>query len=283
MKLYLTKATVSVVAKSSTVKVTKSEFESLQRYLTGSMLGNLWKLNGLKSEDFLKKKFILKNYHDPKTHINPPSVPAYHLNESCPFLKNDYFNWPIPQEIKNKGLEDEYRTWFKDYVELLKRNTVAGEERFRREHNKKWGFFYKGKTIHLENSGKEMWLSNSKKEVQEKLELWYAKLNKWLTNDLMNGNDLFREYLSRYPKIQKDKHQSRRIKVVAEEYGDDLDTVLDWLEYYRKEFQWPLRAILEDLIYFDLTEDNMWDEVIVEKMGLRPCSKCIGQGDNKPH
>lgn len=72
MKVYLTKATVSTVAKSSAVKVTKTEFENLQRFLTGSMLGNLWRLNGLKSEDFLKKKFILRSYHDPKTDVNPP-------------------------------------------------------------------------------------------------------------------------------------------------------------------------------------------------------------------
>jgi len=87
---------------------------------------------------------------DTETLIYEGAPSAFHIHSNCENLNKEYFNFKIPQEIKDKGLVQEFRVWFNTVRNLLEEGRY---DVFTARLYSKYGILTNEKAINIENSG----------------------------------------------------------------------------------------------------------------------------------
>jgi hypothetical protein len=96
----------------------------------------------LYGEEFYEKnkKIFLDNIikRPVNKYLRYNSNPAYHLDEQCKYLNNDYINYRFDENI-SENLIDEYRAWHYKYEEYFLSDNEIKKERYRQLHRQRWG------------------------------------------------------------------------------------------------------------------------------------------------
>ena len=241
--------------------------------------------------------FILKYYkHVPEEEDNKIWVFSkggkikYHLSLDCKTLGNDFIDFMIPDDIRNKGGDeaiDEYRSWFTNqgYAQLFKNQKITKDEiinAYNSKYPKKYGIkpIEGGSnllTIELKNSGAN--LTEQTKDVNQLI----LELNQLLIN--------YRRYFpgagdrkiakNSYLKNRTDDEIRAKMKIVFnEKFVENLENQGE-LEKLKNRFKTAhdiTFKIIQKLVdYFKWTYDlqgKSFDPTTLENFGLVRCKSC---------
>ena len=209
----------------------------------------------------------------------------YHLNHDCKFLKNDYLDFHIPNEIQELGSNaiHEYRLWFKAnrYAEKHRNNEIDTNtliRDFNNKYPKKYGI---GPiednsnilVVEMPNSSsqftaKEFDLSGFKERLNNLKDEWYNSFQCKVSRK-------FAKFKYLLNKTDDEIHQ-KMSDLFAPEFTDNYG-----LENLKRKFEISKRInnqiISELLEYFKWTykiEEKKFDALTLEKFGLKCCSFC---------
>ena len=193
------------------------------------------------------------------------SKPRYHSNLECKRLALDFQNFEIPEEIKEKGLQEinRFRLWFKENKELLEKPDV-----FDMRLSAAFGLRHKIKHVNYDNSGYT--------EV-ENLDLYQVKNSiEDLLNEIdeyyRNSSDRKKKVIYKYRKRTYLAYKSEPIPDNDTGYADE--TIKEFLKKYDQKFKVPLRKLLINYYRARFNQNLKFEGYLLEQLGFLPCLTC---------
>lgn len=220
------------------------------------------------SDDFFQFAYKKQTSVDTYNYVNEGKTPRYHLKIDCPFLKSDYENFEIPNEIKEKGKESvkEFRKWFKSVEELFRKNKGAFAERLRA----KYGILVSIKSITKDNSGVTIKENYNVNELEEDID------------KLIKSSGRFFYKSNKHTAILKQYSKFSYLGFSSEELSNNNtgyleNEVKDILKEYETTFKRPLKAMLEEYYQIKLNPEISFQGNLLDTLGLKPCFNCCEQ------
>lgn len=184
------------------------------------------------------------------------SSPAYHKDIECEYLKKDYENFTIDENLPINQLE-EYKKWLKENENMYHENFST----FNLIHVKKWGENVNiAQYEHKNNSGtKELELDGIdelkqkinklyRNEIEDKDKIEFKKIIKW-------------SYLSNEEDFKIKKNMIIKYKPVLKEIHDLKMKIIDYL----------LNKYMNETT---MKDREIYNVSILKRVGFKPCSYC---------
>jgi hypothetical protein len=205
------------------------------------------------------------------------SQPAYHRNIECELLNADFINFSSTDEIEEFASDapianDILEILLRAYQRAVQNGSCDLADRHRKQIFERFDLDVKDIEKHYHNSG-------------------YVDLTTSACRDLEREIDQLIDLMSRYCSISAKhkailrKYQKRTYLVHKTGPIDDNNTgysdddVRNVLSVFEQEFRRPLKKKLK--AYYMLKNSPAFDEDLLDKLGFKPCSGCIGR-KNRP-
>ncbi len=199
------------------------------------------------------------------------SKPRYHFNLECERLAQDFFNFEIPEEIKERGISEinRFRIWFKENKDLLEKPDI-----FNMRIAAAFGLKNQIKHVNYDNSGSS--------EI-ENLDLCQVKDN---INNLLGQIDSYyqtanarKKYvIAKYKKLTYLAYKSDPLLDNDTGYSDTA--VKNFLKVYDKTFKVPLKKLLIDYYRTLYNKDLKFLGNLLDALGFLPCLTCYNNINN---
>ena len=213
-------------------------------------------------EGLTLNKYIKKTHVDSKRFVLEKIYPSYHKNEKCDRLTSSFENFEIPIEIKVKGDKtiEEYRSFFKDNLELYNNNY----ELFKLNADLKFGIHISPIEVNYENSGVEVVFNASGSEIEQCI------------FKLLEKMETFRNSTEEIKKEITDcGYATHKAFIVTDNCEKlkkiDIDgsTIAHWHQYKRE-----LKLLLREYFRIKLNPEFLFDVNILDQLGFKACSCC---------
>ena len=203
------------------------------------------------------------NYHNNRGAdnlvFNKASTPAFHMNELCPMLINDYTNFVIPAVIP-KVRYDEFRAFFKQNFALYKRN----QEVFFANAELAFGVVIQNvKEIHAANTGTEtLNVSQRDSEAHEIIQEM---------DGLATAMDAYRNQSKHVQKIIDDTGFNPKAALAKPQYRNDTAILEQW-----KAYKAQMRDLIVEQIYSIFAPERRLSRHSLTELGFKACAGCLG-------
>lgn len=215
-------------------------------------------------EQYFKKIYKQHKPVDTFSFVHEGKKPSYHKFSCCPNLNADYQNFPIPEEIRQKGKAAiiEFREWFKSVEHLLEKPEV-----FVMRLKAKYGISENPKAITKGNSG-------SASINNEKIEDLIDDINELIKDAgrYYYEKDKHTKILKQFSKLTFLAYVDYPIKNNETGYSDKL--VKQFLKEYYNRFKKPLIQKLIKYYSLKLNPEIKMEGYILEQLGFKKCSHC---------
>jgi len=190
------------------------------------------------------------------------STPAFHKDESCSSLRNDYENFVIPAVIPQDRYDD-FRAFFKTNIEVYKRNSGAFFALAEQAFNVK---IQNVKELHAPNSG------------CEKLVLTYNNANEVLIeiDALLSVMQDYRNQDKLTNKIVSDTTYGVRQSKNFPKYFDHIEILTQWEQYKTQ-----MRGLIIDYLYGVFAPERRFNRDVLARLGFKECGCCFGAHQNE--
>lgn len=192
------------------------------------------------------------------------SKPGYHQYSCCPMLNSDYQNFPIPEEIKEKGKEAiiEFREWFKTVEHLLEKPDV-----FVMRLKSKYGIETNPKAINKDNSGNTAIKNDTIEEIETKIDLLIKEAGRFYYASEKNT-----KILRRFSKLTFLAYKKEPIN--GNQTGFSDDDVRSLLKEYDETYKRPLKSNLIEYYRLKFNPELKMEGYFLEKLGFKSCGHC---------
>ncbi|MCJ8314245.1 MAG: hypothetical protein HRU38_05605 [Saccharospirillaceae bacterium] len=191
---------------------------------------------------------------DTKSLVYEGGRPAYHKQETCEKLNADYFNYPIPEEIKGKGDKeiDRYRLWFKENEHLIDSDPKLFETRIQAV------FFIKNpKSIEIiskKNSGYTNFKNVEITDIEDEID---RLIN--FANEFCQSNETTRNIIDIYGDASHKTYIDKNIDLIIKKWNKiKYDLKAELITYFRMKFNPNLK----------------FDGKILDALGYSVCGYC---------
>lgn len=190
--------------------------------------------------------------------------PAFHSVRQCDRLNSNYTNYIIPEQISQRGLDDEFREWFINNLELLNDRP----DLFLMRLQIKWGVDISLKQIELQNSG-TISISNNmtKEEFEDEID---KKLKE--AGRLYYKSEKNKTIIRQFSKYAYKGFSDEPLSDNYTEYADE--EIKEFLRDYELKIKRPVKNMLVDYYRVMLNPDLEFDDSLLEAIGFKPCSSC---------
>lgn len=190
--------------------------------------------------------------------------PSYHKNIDCLRMKSDFRNFEIPEEIKEKGVEEVtiFRKWFIENRHLLEKPKV-----FVAMLQARWGIVTNPKSLFFDNTGYYEIHDYSIEELETEIDKLIKSAGRFYYQDEKN-----KIILRRYSKLA---HMGNSHDLLDKnDTGFSDEDVKEILQYYNEAFKKPLKKMLVEFYRLKLNPDINFKATLLETLGFKPCRLC---------
>lgn len=226
-------------------------------------------------EDPEKYFSIIYKPYKPKDTFNfvyEGSKPGYHDYSCCPMLNSDYQNFPIPEEIKEKGemAVIEFREWFKTVKHLLDRPDV-----FVMRLKSKYGIETNPKAVNKDNSGNKVHKNYTLDQIENKIDRLIKEAGRFYYTSEKNT-----KILKRFSRLTFLANKKEPIE--GNQTGFSDSEVRTLLKEYDETYKRPLKLYLIEYYRLKFNPELEMGGNFLEKLGFKRCGHCY-QDDYEPN
>ncbi len=274
--VYVSKSQLKFTLKRLTTGTKEADLaKQFEVYLTDFQLDYVFKINGIKDHFEAHNGLNLREIErDDLSMIFPDKHSRYHLSQDCLASKSDYINGHIPEEFRNPVDAQLYRAWFKEIQQEIIRDGEILEERFHILHQSKWGFTYSSKLNSGTNTGTTEFKAITKRELIAEAYKIRTRIDQQIIDELERGENTTISYIMKYAKIKSKETNSQDFIKLVKENGDNYERVVNWLNDYRKKFQYPLSNTFTLLYIMKHFPNSSLDIDLAQALGFVPCKVC---------
>lgn len=211
-------------------------------------------------------KTIYKPYKpkDTFSFVYEGKKPGYHQYPCCPMLNSDYQNFPVPEQIKEKGHSAviEFREWFKTVEHLLERPDV-----FVMRLKAKYGIETNPQAINKENSGNTAIKNETIAELEERIDGLIKDAGRFYY-----ASDKNKKILSRFSKWTFLAYKTKPIDGNETGYSDE--DVREILKVYNESYKKPLKSNLIEYYRLKFNPEIKMEGYFLENLGFKSCGHC---------
>ena len=258
-------------------------------WFTDLEINQLLLLKALVDSDYDRYGGVLKLIHiitpeDDYSWVYKPIPPAFHEEENCPLMKNNYENFRFPanfNELYKKDVVEYFRIWFKQEGEELLR---TDERKFKNYVESRWPGKYQ-EDVYFQINWQDF-IDSQTKAINSGKELI---ANPKISDVIREIDALKRKFIvfkDKLPLVQRKyllKYMRRIYKIKKKEYDKEDQGMSDGdkkelknnIEKFQEEFKYPMLDYL--LFYYSLKAGNadlQFEKTILEQFGFRSCSYC---------
>lgn len=221
-------------------------------------------------ESFFNEYYEILNRTDSYQYVFENITPAYHKSFNCPRLHSSFQNFKIPDEIKDRGVEEilKYRKWFKDLEYLLVDGDEIKIEAFKERCRLRFRLSLPPEVIIRKNSGSFEIDDVDLNSIEHKID------------DLLKsaGNFYFLSkkhsiIIQRFSKLTFLANRSNPINENTTEYTDI--EVKELLAQYATEFKYPLMHLLREWYRIKYNPELKFEGKRLQQLGFKPCGTCF--------
>jgi hypothetical protein len=190
--------------------------------------------------------------------------PGYHQYSCCPMLNSDYQNFPIPEQIKEKGQTAviEFREWFKTVEHLLEKPDV-----FVMRLKAKYGIETNPQAINKDNSGNTAIKNETIEEIETRIDGLIKNAGRFYY-----ASDKNKKILSRFSKWTFLAYKTDPIDGNETGYSDE--EVRKLLKEYDETYKRPLKSNLIEYYRLKFNPEIKMEGYFLEKLGFKSCGHC---------
>tara|TARA_R110002050_G_scaffold200755_1_gene335771 strand:- start:3027 stop:3806 length:780 start_codon:yes stop_codon:yes gene_type:complete len=197
--------------------------------------------------------------------------PSYHFDKNCPNLNSKYFNFQIPEQIREQNKVDEFRTWFESTRYLLEKEdykafTARLYSRFRIKTN--------ARAIEVKNGGHEIFSAKTLLESRKNISRILVSIDSFKATSSMNKTIIDRFASNSFLWMPK-------YKIYNNDTGYSDKDVKLVLEEFHKKYKTSLIKALINHFAIELNSSLTFKIELLSKLNFRACSNCTKSVDNK--
>ena len=221
-------------------------------------------------ERFFKDYFMVLNKTDSYQYVFENITPAYHKSINCPRLHSSFQNFKIPDEIKEKGVNEivKYRAWFKDVQYLLEGDDKNKIELFKDRCRREFKLSLPPEIIIIKNSGSFEINDMDLDSIESKIDdlLTEAKI-------FYDSSEKHTIILSSFSKLTFLANSSNPIYGNTTEYSDK--EVKELLAQYAEDFKHPLMHLLREWYRIKYNPELKFEGKLLQQLGFKACGTCF--------
>jgi len=189
--------------------------------------------------------------------------PAFHSDNNCPNLLNDFENYLIPELIKQNKKEMEYRNWFKENIRLTERKILT--DLFKDIHFTRWNCL--PLFVDYENSGAIEYMILNVDEIEKNIDTILVNTKLYIENSLITKNVI--------SMLGKRSYAYNKLETLPlDGLFYDKDTISEVLKTFEIEYKRPLVSLLKEYYRIKYNPNLVFEENILTGLGFRQCKVC---------
>jgi len=205
------------------------------------------------------------NLHDKFEYIYEVQSPSYHTSANCKMLLSDFYNYKIPLEIKNQGVEKikEFRRWCKENIYLMDDKSDLFFDRIRWKFNLKENI----EAVVYKNSGIESIHNLNLNELESNIiKLTTDAYNFALSTSMKNFIII--------PKLGEHSFLYKNKQISYKSLPYDDDEIWETLEEFEIKYKEPLKFLLQEYYKIKYNPELKFEGLFLEQIGFTPCKNC---------
>lgn len=221
-------------------------------------------------EHFFTEYFNILNRIDSYQYVFENINPAYHKTINCPRLHSSFQNFKIPDEIKERGVEEivKYRAWFKDVEYLLESDDEIKIEAFKERCRLKFRLSLPPEFIMRKNSGSYEIDDINLNDLEHQIDDILKKAGKFYYM-----SEKHTAIIKRFSKLTFLANNPKPINDNATGYSDK--EVKELLAQYAEEFKHPLMHLLREWYRIKYNPELKFEGSLLQQLGFKACGTCF--------
>lgn len=209
----------------------------------------------------------IDKYYDDKIFVFQNAIPAYHMYKCCPNLHANFFNYYIPNEIKERGDSEiqKYRSWFKEVAYLLESGDDLKTEIFLERCRLRFNLNSKPQICNKNNSG-----------IYEIENLDLEKLEDRINSLLCESNEFF-EKSSLHSKVlglySKNSYLVRNFESFNH-MGVGVNATKSIVSEFDRCYKMPIYYLLKEWYRVKFNPELTFEGHLLDQLGFNPCRHC---------
>ena len=205
---------------------------------------------------------------DRKKYVYEGAKPSYHKFEDCQFLHSNFVNYPIPDEIREKGDEavEEFRNWFKESEEHFRK--FPDQYKLRMFQKYKIEVSINDLKVDYQNSGNVYKENLTLKDIETRIDSLLNNAAKYYKEDVKRQEVIRRFQTATFLAFKEDIIENN-----TTEYSDEeLKEIL--IEYHNLFIE-PTLYYLKEFFKTFYNADIEINEKIFEELNFKKCGHCF--------
>lgn len=207
---------------------------------------------------------------DRKKYVYEGAKPSYHKFEDCQFLHSNFVNYPIPDEIREKGDEavEEFRNWFKESEEHFRK--FPDQYKLRMLQKYKIEVSINDLKVDYQNSGNVYKENLTLKDIESRIDSLLQNAAKYYKEDVKRQEVIRRYQTATFLAFKEDVIENNNT-----EYSDaELKEIL--IEYHNLFIE-PTLYYLKEFFKTFYNADIEINEKIFEELNFKKCGHCYSE------
>lgn len=189
--------------------------------------------------------------------------PAYHSIMNCPNLLSNFENYQIPEQVKARKQEIEYRNWFK--IHAQSRGNLLTTKAFDEVHFQKWNCLPLG--VNYKNSGPFEFLNLSAVDIESRIDKLLLDCKTYVES--LEKNSVI---IASFGKRSYAFSNLNQLDLTKMSYTTDI--INEVLKIFEMEFKRPLISLLKEYYRIRFNPELVFEEDILTGLGFRQCKVC---------